>query len=144
MPGNPITIRCLGPEDAFVLDRVKDGVFDNPIDPGRAWAFLATRVNVLVVALDGGEVIGFAYGTTMLRVDKPTAFYVDEISVHEAYRRQGIGKKLLRRIEDEARERGCQSLWLATDGDNAEARGLYDALDGTALEGVAVYEWDLG
>lgn len=144
MPGNPITIRCLGPEDAFVLDRVKDGVFDNPIDPARAWAFLATRVNVLVVALDGGEVIGFACGTTMLRVDKPTAFYVDEIGVHETYRRQGIGRKLLRRIESEARERGCQTLWLATEGDNAEARGLYDALDGEALEDVAVYEWDLG
>ena len=141
MSGNPITIRLLGPEDAFVLDRVKDGVFDNPIDPSRAWAFLATRVNVLVVALDGAEVVGFAYGTTMLRVDKPTAFYVDEISVHEAYRNQGVGKKLLRRIEAEARDRGCESLWLATEGDNAEARGLYDALKGDVLEGVAVYEW---
>ncbi len=143
MPGNPITIRSLGPEDAFVLDRVKEGVFDNPIDPDRVWAFLATRVNVLVVALDGGEVIGFAYGTTMLRVDKPTAFYVDEISVHKSYRRQGIGKKLLRRIEEETGDRGCQSLWLATEGDNAEARGLYDALDGDVLEDVAVYDWNL-
>lgn len=143
MSGNPITIRCLGPEDDFVLDRVKGGVFDHPIDPARLWAFLATRVNVLVVALDGAEVIGFVYGTTMLRVDKPTAFYVDEISVHEDYRRQGIATRLLRRIESEARERGCQSLWLATEGDNVAARGLYDALDGSALEGVAVYDWDL-
>ncbi len=143
MSGNPITIRVLGPEDAFVLDRVKEGVFDNPIDPSRAWSFLATRVNVLAVALDGADVIGYAYGTTMLRVDKPTAFYVDEISVHPDYRKQGIGKKLLRRIEAEARDRGCESLWLATEGDNAEARGLYDALEGTVLEGVAVYDWPL-
>lgn len=141
MPGNPITIRSLGPEDAFVLDRVRDDLFDNAIEPSRAWAFLATRVNVLVVALDAGEVIGFVYGTTMLRVDKPTSFYVDEIAVHDDYRRKGIGKRLLQRISEEARERGCESLWLGTEGDNAPARGLYDALDGEATEHVAVYEW---
>ena len=143
MPGNPITIRSLGPEDAFVLDRVRGGVFDNCLDPARAWAFLATRVNVLVVALDGGEVIGFVYGTTMLRLDKPTAFYVDEISVHEDYRGQGVGRRLLTRISEEARERGCQSLWLATEEDNAAARGLYDAMSGTVTGGVVAYEWDM-
>ena len=63
MSGNPITIRNLGPEDAFVLDRVRPGTFDNPPDPDKVWAFLATRVNELVVALDQGEVIGFAFGT---------------------------------------------------------------------------------
>lgn len=143
MSANPITIRCLGPEDAHVLDRVKEGVFDNPIEPSRAWAFLAARVNMMVVALDRADVVGFVYGTTMLRVDKPTAFYVDEISVHSGYRRQGVARRLMTRISDEARERGCETLWLATEGDNVEANGLYRATKGQVLEGVNYYEWDL-
>ena len=113
MSGNPITIRNLGPEDAFVLDRVRPGTFDNPPDPDKVWAFLATRVNELVVALDQGEVIGFAFGTVM------------------------------QRISDLARERGCETLWLGTEGDNVDANGLYRALDGRELKGVSVYEWDL-
>lgn len=126
-----------------MLDCVREGVFDNPIDPSRAWAFLAARINVMVVALDGGRVIGFVYGTTMLRVDKPTSFYVDEIAVHEEYRGQGIGKRLMARIAEEARERGCENLWLATEGDNGAARALYEAAGGRVEEGVAVFEWVL-
>ena len=60
---NPITIRNLGPEEAHVLDRVREGTFDHPIDPSWAYGFLATRVNEIVVALELGEVVGFASGT---------------------------------------------------------------------------------
>lgn len=143
MSGNPITIRNLGPEDAFVLDRVRPGTFDNPPDPDKVWAFLATRVNELVVALDQGEVIGFAFGTVMMRPDKPTAFHVDALGVHEDYRRQGIGKRLMRRISDLARERGCETLRLGTGADNVDANGFCRALDGHEMSGVSVYEWDL-
>lgn len=143
MPGNPITIRSLGPEDAWLLDRVRDDVFDNPIEPARAWAFLAARVNLMVVALDRGEVIGFASGTTTLRPDKPTAFYLDEISVHKDYRRRGIATRLLERIADEARDRGCEELWLATEADNDAAVALYHAVGGKATDGIRHFEWDL-
>ena len=143
MSENPITIRNLGPEDAFVLDRVRPGTFDNMPDPDRVWAFLATRVNELVVALDRGEVVGFAFGTVMMRPDKPTAFYVDEVGVHEDYRRRGIAARLMERITDLARERGCESLWLGTEGDNAPAHALYRSLGGREMTGVSVYEWDI-
>lgn len=143
MPGNPITIRSLGPEDAHVLDRVRPGTFDDAPDPARVWAFLATRVNEMAVALDRGEVVGFAFGTTMLRPDKPTAFYVDEVSVHEKYRRQGIGKRLLRTIMERARERGCESVWLATEGDNAAALALYRSMGAGEQGNVVVLDWPL-
>ncbi|MCG6883027.1 MAG: GNAT family N-acetyltransferase [Silicimonas sp.] len=143
MSGNPITIRNLGPEDAFVLDRVRPGTFDHMPDPDRVWSFLATRVNELVVALDQGEVVGFAFGTVMMRPDKPTAFYLDEVGVHEDYRRQGIARRLLARIRELARDRGCESFWLGTEGDNAAALALYRALGGREMSGVSVFEWDL-
>ncbi len=144
MSPNPITIRNLGPEEAHVLDRVRPGTFDNPVDPGWAYGFLATRVNDIVVALDRGEVVGFVSGTVLMHPDKPTSFFVNEVSVHEDYRRQGIGRRLVERIRDLARDRGCAAIWVATEGDNVEARALYSALRGRETGDIVMYEWDEG
>ena len=143
MHRNPITIRSLGPEDADVLNKVRSGVFDNPIDPARLWSFLATRVNDMVVALDRGEVIGFAFGTVLMRPDKPTEFFVNEIGVHEAYQRQGIATRLLGQLKRNAIDRGCEGLWVLTDGDNEGARAFYAALGGEATPDVVMFDWDL-
>ena len=139
---NPITIRNLGPEDAHVLERVRDGVFDNPVDPSWAYGFLATRVNEIVVALDQGEVIGFASGTVLMHPDKPFHFFINEVGVHEDYRRRGIATRLVQRITDLARDRGCGGIWLATEAGNTAARGLYQSLDARETKNVVVYDWD--
>ena len=141
MSGQPITIRNLGPADAFILDRVRPGTFDNPIDPARAFAFLATRVNEIVVALDRGEVVGFASGTVLMHPDKPTGFFVNEVGVCEDMQRQGIASRLLERIIDLARERGCEEIWLATEGDNDPARGLYRKLGAEETEDIVMYDF---
>ncbi len=139
---NPITIRNLGPEDAHVLDRVRPGTFDE-LDLSRAWALLATRVNELVVALDRGEVIGFAYGTMLMRPDKPTEFFVNEIGVHADYRRQGVGRRLMARINELAAERGCIGVWLMANVGEDEARAFYKALDGHESGAAVMYDWPL-
>ncbi len=142
MSVNPITIRNLGPDEAHVLDRVKPGTFDNPVDPGFAFGFLATRVNELVVALDRGEVIGFASGTVLMHPDKPMSFFINEVGVHEDYRRRGIATRLVERICDLARDRGCQGIWLATEADNAPARALYRAMEARETGGLVMYDWE--
>lgn len=143
MSGKPISIRNLGPEDAHILDRVRPGTFDEGMDPTRAWAFLATRVNELVVALDQGEVIGFAFGTMLLRPDKPTEFFVNEIGVHGDYRRQGIARRLMSRITELALDRGCEGIWVLAEADNDGARRFYRALDGTESNGAVMYDWPI-
>ena len=139
MLGQPITIRNLGPEDAHILDRVATGVFDNPIDPTRAYGFLATRVNELVVALSAGEVVGFVSGTVLMHPDKPVGFFVNEVGVGEAFRQQGIATRLLRRIFELARDRGCEEIWLATESDNTPARNLYRKLKADETEDIVIY-----
>ena len=139
---NPITIRNLGPEEAHVLDRVREGTFDHPVDPSWAYGFLATRVNEIVVALDQGEVIGFASGTVLMHPDKPFSFFVNEVSVHEDYRRNGIAKRLMQRLMDLALDRGCEGIWLATEQDNAAARALYRSMDARETDGIVVYDWN--
>lgn len=137
----PITIRTLGPEDVHVLDRVRPGTFDNPVDPTQAYAFLATRVNAIVVALSQGEVVGFASGTVLMHPDKPPFFFINEVSVHEDFRRRGVGRRLVDRICDQAWDRGCAGIWLATEADNAAARGLYKSADARETGDIVVYDW---
>ena len=143
MSGNPITIRSLGPEDADVLDRVADGVFDECIDPARLWAFLATRVNDLVVALDRGTVVGFAYGTVLMRPDKPTEFVIRDVSVHKRYRRQAVARRLIERLRMNAADRGCEGVWVIAASDKSEAHAFYQALGGAETPGVVKYDWDV-
>lgn len=138
----PITIRNLGPEDTHVLERVKEGVFDNPVDPTHVFEFLATRVNEIVVALDRGEVVGFASGTVLMHPDKTRAFFINEVGVHEDYRRRGVATRLIKRICALARDRGAVNIWLATEGDNDAALGLYRALGAKETGGIAMFELD--
>ena len=46
-------VRLLGPGDAAVLDRVVEGVFDNPIDPRWRAEFFADPRHDLAVAIEG-------------------------------------------------------------------------------------------
>ena len=140
----PITIRHLGPEDAHILDRVAGGVFDNPVNPAWSYAFLATGVNEIVVALEAGTVVGFASGTALMHPDKATGFFINEVGVGDNHRRQGIATRLVRRIVEIACERGCQEIWLATEGDNTPARGLYRKLDAAETEGIVMYTFQDG
>ena len=141
MSGQPITIRNLGPEDAHILDRVAEGVFDNAVDPAQAFGFLATRVNEIVVALQGGTVVGFASGTVLMHPDKPFGFFINEVGVGDDFRRQGIAARCVRRIVELARDRGCEEIWLATEADNVPARGLYRKLGAEETEGIVMYEF---
>ncbi|WDR01723.1 hypothetical protein PSQ19_13350 [Devosia algicola] len=49
----PISYRRIGVGDAALLSTVADGVFDEPIDPGRLKTYLATAENLMVLAFDG-------------------------------------------------------------------------------------------
>ena len=142
MSGQPITIRNLGPEDAHILDRVADGVFDTSVDPTRTFGFLATRVNDLVVALHSGTVVGFASGTVLLQPDQATAFLIQKVRVAEDFRRMGIATRLLNRLNDLARDRGCEDIWLATTSKNEPARGLFKKLGSRETTDLVIYSFD--
>ncbi len=126
-----------------MLDRVAPGVFDGQVDPARVWAFLATRVNEIVVALDRGDVVGFAFGTVQMRPDKPTEFFVNEIGVHPDYRRQRVASRLLDRLRELATDRGCEGFWVLTDKANAAALGLYRETGGEETPDLVMFDWDL-
>ena len=138
-----IAYRRLGPQDAAVLDRVAEEVFDEPIRPDRLRAYLADPATLMLLALDGDLVVGQCAGVIHRHPDKPTELYVDELGVSPAWQRQGIGAELMRRILDEGRARGCEEAWLGTEPDNVAANALYAGLRGSPVETFHLYHYDL-
>lgn len=96
----------------------------------------------MVFATLAERVVGMASGTVLLHPDKPPALFVNEVGVDEDLRNQGIGAALTQRLLDMGRARGCEGIWLATEGDNAPARALYRKLGARETKEIVVYDWD--
>ena len=142
-PGlNGIDIRLLGPDDAAVLNHVRSDTFDNTIIPEQAQAFLSSPLHKIVVGLQQGEVIALASGVMMFHPDKPPAFFIAEVGVHETVQRRGIGRAVTKMLIKAARADGSCGIWVATEDDNTAARGLYNDLGARETSGVVVYDWD--
>ncbi|MEO1638548.1 MAG: GNAT family N-acetyltransferase [Pseudomonadota bacterium] len=140
--GETITLRHLGPDDLDLLLGVEDGLFDNAIRPDQARAFLDQPLHDLVLALEGTAVVGMASGQVMLHPDKAPAFFIAEVGVRDSHQRRGIAKALCTRLIEVARGRGCEGIWLATEGDNVAARALYRSVDARETGDIVVYDWD--
>jgi len=79
-----ITIRALGPEDLVLLVAVPEGLFDEPVDPVQAAAFLADPMHEIVLALGGDLAVAMATGTVVLHPDKPPSMFVNEVGTRDA------------------------------------------------------------
>ena len=108
-----------------VLDDVAGEVFDHRVDPALAREFLADPRHHLVVACAGTTVVGMATALHYVHPDKPTELWINEIGVAPAYRRRGIGTRLLEALFAHGRAIGCREAWLGTEESNLAARRLY-------------------
>ncbi|UFP93013.1 GNAT family N-acetyltransferase [Gloeobacter morelensis MG652769] len=140
-----IAVKLLGPGDEGVLERVAPEVFDGPVDPVLARAFLAEPGHYIAVAVEGGTVVGFASGVRHLHPDKPWALWVNEVGVSPDWQGRGIGKAVLRRLLAAAAAAGCTEAWVGTEADNAPAQGLYRAVGGALdSEAFVTFSFSLG
>ncbi|MEJ6403669.1 GNAT family N-acetyltransferase [Yoonia sp. 2307UL14-13] len=137
-----ISFRHLGPDDLDLLLNIKEGLFDNPILPTQAKAFLNDPLHEMILAFDDTKAVGMASGQILLHPDKMPAFFIAEVGVRESHQKRGIAKRLCAGLLDIARKRGCKGIWLATETDNIAARALYHALDARETDGIVVCDWD--
>jgi ribosomal protein S18 acetylase RimI-like enzyme len=120
-----VTIRILNAGDTEVLERVAPDVFDHPIQPAWAHAFLSDPRHHIAVAIDENVVIGFASGFHYVHPDKPAELFVNEVGVAPRRQGQGLGPQLVRALLDQARALGCREAWVLTDPENTAARRAY-------------------
>lgn len=138
MKPSAIALHVVTRDNASLLDRVDDDVFDAVVRPELLRAFLDQASNVLVVSVADGQVVGMASGIIYVHPDKPLSMFINEVGVSGRFHRRGIGRMLVEALLDRARALGCVEAWVATEVGNAPARALYEALGGVRDEQPAV------
>ncbi len=134
-------IRLLQVSDLELLLQVENGLFDNPIDPAQACAFLDSPLHHIALAFAEGQAVAFASGSVLLHPDKPPSMFVNEVGTREGHRRKGYGAAVLHALIDHARAIGCKGIWLGTEPENAPALALYRSLGGEERP-IAGFGWD--
>lgn len=114
----------LGPADAAKVMAAGD-LFDHPPDAKATARFLAESGHHLFIAYDGDRPMGFVSGIETVHPDKGTEMFLYELGVAEPYRRRGVGRALVERLAQMARDLGCYGMWVATDDANEAALATY-------------------
>ncbi len=134
-----LVIRPLGQQDRALI--LSSNAFDGPAHKSNTDDFLKDLRHLIVGAIIGDELIGFASGVVQLHPDKTPTLFVSEVGVNESYQREGIATRLVTALIDLGRVQGCVGVWVATEDDNIPARRLYDRLGGRETQGIVVYDW---
>lgn len=137
-------VRILNSSDIAVLDHVAPDVFDDDLRPALVTEFLRDDRHHLAVALDIGQVVGFASGVHYVHPDKPPELWINEVGVAPSHQGRGIGKAVLQALLQHARRLGCREAWVLTDRSNDAARRLYASTGGDEAPGDHVmFTFDL-
>lgn len=137
-----VVIRMLGPDEAAVLDRVAPDVFDHDVDPRWTAEFFSDPRHHIAVAVDDGQVVGFASGVHYLHPDKPPELFINEVGVAPTHQGQGIARRLMHTLMEHGRGLGCVQAWVGTEHDNTAANRLYASVGGVR-EDFVLYAFDL-
>lgn len=87
---------------------------------------------IYIAETDHGQVVGYAFAWIKNYRNHPTyvdfdCFYLDDICVLKSYRRHGIGKMLLGRCKEKAKESGCRMMELGVWSFNKDAIAFYES-----------------
>ena len=131
-----IAIRLLEPGDEDVLREL--ATYEGSGDPE---GLLGDPRTLMLVAFDGERPVGFVLAHELPRRHGDRAkLFVYEVDVAESHQRRGIGKALLARLADLARERGIRIGFVLTDPGNGPANALYRSAGGATHK--MTVEWE--
>ena len=94
--------------------------------------WINSPTHVLLIAELNGEIAGYAFSWVIQYRDHPTyrdfdSFYIDDICVLEKFRRKGIGRALIERCKEEAKQLGCKNVDLGVWSFNKNAVAFYES-----------------
>lgn len=135
-----IHIRDFLPADADAVRSLwaTAGLKPSRSDTCEAMAKVATRnPGLALVAEDGeGRIVGTATG-----VDDGRRGWVYRLAVHPDLRQGGLGRRLVREVEDRLRARGCEKLNLLVERDNPDAIAFWRHLGYIEDDVVFLGKW---
>lgn len=137
-----VVVRALSVDDEGLLRDVAD-LFDHPLDPAAARAYLADERHHLLVAFVDDRPVGFVTAVELLHPDKPRPeMFLYELGVAEELRRRGVGTALVAALVDLCHRRGCGELFVLTEPSNEAAVALYAKARGTREPDAVMFTWD--
>jgi len=141
MTPEPLTPKRLTQADFNLLVNTPTGLFDTPVDPDSAWAFLTSPLHHMFMIVEDGVAVSFASGTVLLHPDKAPSMFINEVGTRDSHQRRGLAHRVTQALIDHARATGCDGIWLATEPDNHAARALYAKM-GAQEQTIVGYAWD--
>ncbi|MEM9197604.1 MAG: GNAT family N-acetyltransferase [Pseudomonadota bacterium] len=132
----PAQIRLLSTQHVGLLATAPAGLFDGPVTAASAEKYLSDPRNLMAGAVSGDMLVGFASALDHHHPDKPGELWINEISVLEAHRRQGIGRALIACLRAHARLQGLATVWVLAEARDPAACAFYRAIGATADETV--------
>lgn len=116
-------IRPATEDDLEGIMHIEDACFrEDRFDPGTVRTFLARKDSFILVAVEGGSIIGATMCMCSVRMGRGR---IASVAVLEEYRGRGVGAELLEASEEELRRRGVATAILEVDVGNESAVGLY-------------------
>ena len=141
----PIAVRTARTEDLPALVALLAELFalepDFAVDPARQRRGLELLLEdrlrrTVIVAEAGGTILGMVTGQLVVSTAEGAAsVWVEDMVVTSSARRGGVGRRLLRAVEEWGKGRGATRLQLLADRENAAALAFYRARgwDGTRM-----------
>lgn len=136
-----LSIKLLGATDEALILNAK-GLFDYPPLTDQTRAFLKSDREFLWFAITDGQAVGFVSATSILHPDKRPHLFINELAVHNDWRRQGIATKLIETVIAFGGENALCPVWLAAEGDDQQAQAFYRSLSELSERGAVVFEWE--
>ena len=136
-------IRRLGPGDEPLVRRIAERFKTHVLSEAAARALLADERTLVVAALDGDDVAGFAFGYALDRIDGRRMVLFYELEVAEDRRGEGLGRGLVEAMVAEGRRTGAYKMWVQTDEGNEPAVRIYSGAGARRVAVDVVFGWDL-
>jgi ribosomal protein S18 acetylase RimI-like enzyme len=97
-----------------------------PVDPDSISEFLHNPAHYLILALNGGQVVGSLMGYRLQHPHRSDPqFLLYEIDVRTEHRSRGIGRALVAGFIREAKDAGAFEVWVLTSRSNKAAMKIY-------------------
>lgn len=123
--------RKLGLSDLELVLRMEKDFRSGFVYEENARQFLMNSKNWIFACVQEEQIIGFAYGYELNRLDNQgNMLYIHEVGVLPQYQRQGIGFQILTDIKKLCKLTGICRLFLITQKHNAAACALYEKVGG--------------
>jgi len=129
----PVTTRLFEAPDLRALYAIEEACFEPSVRFSRSLmrslthdANCRTWLGIVDDVRVGFAIVGLR-GERNSDEDDPDSAYIWTIEVLPAFRRMGVARQLLMRVEESAREAGCTAVELHVSERNAEALAMYEA-----------------